>query len=52
MRRADFEECIFQAAVMDGAILTRSQGERLALSNAHNAAIDWRDEDGPEPSGG
>ena len=52
MRRADFEECIFDGAVMDGAILARRKGGRLALSNAQKAVVDWRDEDGPEPSGG
>jgi uncharacterized protein YjbI with pentapeptide repeats len=52
MRCADFEECIFDGAIMDGAVLTRKQGSRLTLSSVQKAAIDWRDEDGPEPSGG
>jgi uncharacterized protein YjbI with pentapeptide repeats len=52
MRRADFEECVFSVALMDGAILTRRQGARLALSATQKAAIEWRDDDGPEPSGG
>jgi hypothetical protein len=52
MRRADFEECVFDGAIMDGAVLTRKQGAGLALSSVQKAAIDWRDEDGPEPSGG
>jgi len=52
LRRADFEKCFFDGAVMDGAVLTRKQGSRLALSGVQRAAIDWRDGDGPEPSGG
>ena len=52
MRRADFEDCVFDGAVMDGAVFTREQGSRLALSSVQKAAISWRDEDGPEPSGG
>jgi BTB/POZ domain-containing protein KCTD9 len=52
MRRADFEECVFDSALMDGVVLTRAHADRLALSNAQTAVIDWRNEDGPEPSGG
>lgn len=52
MRRASFEDCIFESAVMDDAILTHKQGSRLSLSSEQKASIDWRDEDGPEPSGG
>jgi len=52
MRRADFEECVFDGAMMDGTVLTRKQGARLSLSNVQKVAIDWRDEEGPEPSGG
>jgi uncharacterized protein YjbI with pentapeptide repeats len=52
MRRSDFPECVFDGAVMDRAILTREQGEQLTLSDVQRATIDWRDADGPEPSGG
>jgi uncharacterized protein YjbI with pentapeptide repeats len=52
MRRCTFEDCTFDDAQMEGAILTRRQGERLSLSKAQKAAIDWRAEEGPEPSGG
>ncbi len=52
MRRATFDECVFDGAVMDGAILTRRQGGRLPMSNEQKAVVDWRDDDGPEPSGG
>jgi uncharacterized protein YjbI with pentapeptide repeats len=52
MRRSSFEECVFDDALMDGATLTRKQGGRMALSDAQKAVIDWRQEDGPEPSGG
>ena len=52
LRRSDFEKCVFDGAVMDGAVLTRKQGLRLSLSSKQKAVIDWRDEDGSEPSGG
>jgi len=52
MRRAHFEGCVFDEAVMDGAILARGQVRRLALSDSQKAVVDWRDDDGPEPSGG
>lgn len=52
IRRAEFEKCVFNGAIMDGAILTRMQGLRLDLSITQKAAIAWRDDDGPEPSGG
>lgn len=52
MRRSSFEECVFEDAQMNGAILTRRQADQLSLSSAQRAVADWRDEDGPEPSGG
>jgi uncharacterized protein YjbI with pentapeptide repeats len=52
MRRANFEDCVFDGAMMDGAVLTREQGENLGFSNAQKAAIAWCGDDGPEPSGG
>jgi uncharacterized protein YjbI with pentapeptide repeats len=52
MRRASFDDCVFDDAMMNGAVLARKHGPRLALSSTQKAAIDWRDEDGPAPSGG
>jgi BTB/POZ domain-containing protein KCTD9 len=49
MRRSWFNACIFDDAIMDGAVLTRAQASRMAISETQRAAIDWRDEDGPEP---
>lgn len=52
MRGSWFNACIFDDAIMDGAVLTRAQASRMVLSEAQKVAIDWRDEDGPEPEGG
>jgi uncharacterized protein YjbI with pentapeptide repeats len=52
MRRSRFNACIFDDAIMVGAVLTRAQASRMAISEAQKAAIDWRDEGGPEPGGG
>src|SRR5262245_527351 len=52
MRGSWFGACIFINAIMNGAVLTRAQASRMAISEAQKAAIDWRDEDGPEPDGG
>jgi len=52
MRHSWFNACIFDDATMDGAILTQAQASRMAISEAQNAAMDWRNEDGPEPDGG
>jgi hypothetical protein len=52
MRRADLKRCVFDDAIMESAILTRKQGRRLELSPAQVAVVDWRDDAGPEPSGG
>ena len=52
LRRSDFDSCRFDDALMDGAVITRKQGTRLNLSGAQKSVVDWRAEDGPEPSGG
>ena len=52
MRRGNYEECIFDGALMDNAILVRRQELQISLTNAQKAVIDWREDDGPEPSGG
>ena len=52
LRRADFDHCVFDGAAMDGAVAARRQASQLALSSAQKGVVDWRDDDGPEPSGG
>ena len=52
LRRSDFDSCRFDDALMDGAVITRKQGTRLNLSGAQKSVVEWRAEDGPEPSGG
>jgi len=52
MRLSDYDGCRFDDALMDGAVLTHDQREQIELSDAQQAVIDWRDEDGPEPDGG
>ena len=52
MRLSSFESCDFTNAHMAGAVLTRTQGAQLALSDKQHAEIAWATEDGPEPSGG
>jgi len=52
MRHSWFNACIFDDAMMDGAVLTRAQATRMAISEVQAAVIDWRDQAGPEPDGG
>lgn len=52
MRRSSFEECIFDGALMEGAILTYEQGRHIELSNEQREGIEWTHDDGPEPGGG
>jgi uncharacterized protein YjbI with pentapeptide repeats len=52
MRRSWFSACVFDDAIMQGAVLTRAQSAQIPLSNKQKISIDWRDEDGPEPDGG
>jgi uncharacterized protein YjbI with pentapeptide repeats len=52
MRQSSFENCDFNGALMDGAILTYEQGSELNLSNEQKEKIKWTDDDGPEPKGG
>ncbi len=42
LRHSKFDNCNFTDTVMDGTILTRSQGMRLELSKAQRAVISWR----------
>jgi hypothetical protein len=52
IRGSSFKNCVFDHAIMDGAIVTRTQLSQIAVSAAQKAAVDWRDNDGPEPAGG
>jgi uncharacterized protein YjbI with pentapeptide repeats len=52
MRRSSFQDCDFSGALMDGAILSNSQRLELDLSDEQRSAIQWTDDDGPEPDGG
>jgi BTB/POZ domain-containing protein KCTD9 len=52
LRRSTFRDCLFDHAVMRGAILTRRQGQNLVLSDSQRAEVTWSGEDGDEPGGG
>ncbi|PMQ05791.1 hypothetical protein DyAD56_07805 [Dyella sp. AD56] len=52
MRLSSFVGCNFEDATLKGAILTRAQGEKLALSRTQRLEIAWAEEDGQEPAGG
>jgi uncharacterized protein YjbI with pentapeptide repeats len=52
MRRSSFENCVFDGALMEGAILSHGQRSELDLSDEQRAKIEWTNDDGPEPDGG
>ena len=52
LRRSSFVDCDFGGAAMKGAVLTHQQGATMTLSETQRHAIDWHDQDGPEPDGG
>jgi uncharacterized protein YjbI with pentapeptide repeats len=52
LRRSSFEACTFVDANMQGAILTRGQDAQISLSRQQRIAINWRDDEGPEPDSG
>jgi hypothetical protein len=52
LRGSSFKHCIFDHAIMDGAILARAQVSQISMSGVQKAAVDWRNNDGPEPGGG
>jgi BTB/POZ domain-containing protein KCTD9 len=52
IRLSSFNNCVFDGAIMDGAVASLSQRAELPLSKPQQISINWRDEDGPEPSGG
>lgn len=52
MRRSSFEECVFDGALLEGAILTHAQGSGLRLSAGQRSEIAWTTDEGPEPDGG
>jgi len=51
-RRSSIKACLFDGANVQGAILTRAQGVRIALSEVQRISVDWRDDEGPEPDSG
>jgi BTB/POZ domain-containing protein KCTD9 len=51
-RHSGFKECDFTDADMDGAKLTRGQGERIQLSDRQRQVIFWRNSHGEQPPGG
>jgi uncharacterized protein YjbI with pentapeptide repeats len=52
LRLATFERCDFAEAAFENAILTRTQGDSMTLSDQQRAQIDWREDPGREPPGG
>jgi uncharacterized protein YjbI with pentapeptide repeats len=52
MRRSSFENCVFDGALMDRAILSNGQRSELELSDEQREKIEWTNDDGPEPDGG
>lgn len=52
LRLSTFDSCDFTDAEMQGAKMTREQGEFLALSGEQRNVIDWQDSEGEEPPGG
>jgi len=52
LRHSEFENCDFTDSLMEGTILTRSQGLRLDLSKSQRAVIHWCWTAGKLPPGG
>lgn len=52
LRRSSLEGCTFDGAGFTGTVLTRRQGDALALSAQQRTQIAWTDDEGPEPDGG
>ena len=52
LRRSSFIDCNFEGATMRGVALTREQCPTMHLSEAQRLAIDWHEDNGPEPDGG
>lgn len=52
LRGSSFIDCNFEGATMRGAALTHEQSPTLHLSEAQKLAVDWHDNNGPEPDGG
>ncbi len=52
LRYSTFEDCSFEGANMQGAVLAEDQRNAAPFSASQLLAIDWRNDHGPEPSGG
>lgn len=52
LRRSSFIDCNFEGATMRGVALTREQCPTMLLSEAQRLAVDWHEDNGPEPDGG
>jgi BTB/POZ domain-containing protein KCTD9 len=52
LRRSSFIDCNFEGATMRGVALAREQCPTMRLSDVQRLAVDWHEDDGPEPDGG
>jgi BTB/POZ domain-containing protein KCTD9 len=52
LRRSVFEDCTFEGALLDRAILSYAQAKQLQLTETQRAGIAFTKDDGPEPDGG
>jgi BTB/POZ domain-containing protein KCTD9 len=52
LRHSSFDDCIFEGALLDRAVLTHSQAEQIKLTDAQRQVIAIANDDGPEPDGG
>jgi BTB/POZ domain-containing protein KCTD9 len=52
LRRSSFIDCNFEGATMRGAALTHEQRPTIHLSEAQRLAVNWHEDNGPEPDGG
>lgn len=52
LRRSSFIDCNFEGATMRGVALTREQRPTMHLSEAQRLAVEWHEDNGPEPDGG
>ncbi len=51
LRRSTFEGCIFEDALMKGAIVTPNQKVMMGLSNSQIEEVVWSEDEGDEPEG-
>jgi uncharacterized protein YjbI with pentapeptide repeats len=52
LRRSFFEDCTFEGALLDRAILSYTQAEQLQLTETQRQVIAFTKDEGPEPDGG